>query len=100
PATPGIYTRSLPTLFRSQRDVLKLSQSAAFKREVLGRYVPLFASFVRDDAPEMGTGLSAYQEWLAAPLWGDEFEPGPRRFLLVIDRKSTRLNSSHVKISY
>lgn len=59
------------------RDTRALSQSAAFKREVLGRYVPLFASFVRDDpAPspsEAKTAASAAAEWLYQPIVGDEF---------------------------
>lgn len=59
------------------RDSLALSQSAAFKREVLGRYVPLFAGFVRDD-PSRAQGAggqppSAAVEWMYVPVWGDEF---------------------------
>jgi hypothetical protein len=61
-----------------EHDMLASSQSAAFKREVLGRYVPLFASFVRDDpvtAQERAEArLSATTKWLFVPAWGDEFD--------------------------
>lgn len=60
-----------------ERDTRALSQSAAFKREVLGRYVPLFASFVRDDpapAPRKDkSSTEAAAEWLYQPIIGDEF---------------------------
>lgn len=55
---------------------LELSRSPAFKREVLGRYVPLFASFVRDDPqPRSGVKLSPWQEWVRAPLWDPGIPP-------------------------
>jgi hypothetical protein len=61
-----------------ERDMLASSQSAAFKREVLGRYIPLFAGFVRDDpVPESDPSRptpSAAAEWLYTPVYGDEFD--------------------------
>jgi hypothetical protein len=58
-----------------EHDMLALSRSADFKREVLRRYVPLFASFVRDDpAPAREQPeTTAAVKWLFAPAWGDEF---------------------------
>src|SRR5207302_11178105 len=62
-------------------------------REPLGRRLPLSAAPTVDRAAAEGGG----------PVWG---EPGYRRATAgrrgkeTTDRKSTRLNSSHVKISY
>lgn len=57
-----------------ERDMRASSHSATFKREVLGRYVPLFASFVRDDpTPPPGRVSSPAEQWLSVPVWGDEF---------------------------
>ncbi len=64
---------------RFERDVLQQSRSPAFKREVLKRYVPLFASFVADEPEPAGPPIPAYRAWLFAPLWGDEFDHAPLR---------------------
>jgi hypothetical protein len=73
-----------PQWGRFERDQLALSRSAEFKREVLGRYVPLFASFVADDPPPPPRpAVPAYREWLFEPLWGDEFDGAPLRFEVV-----------------
>src|SRR5690606_41612820 len=38
--------------------------------------------------------------WFAVRKDGIDFLSGPKNYPLFLDRKSTRLNSSHVKISY
>jgi len=55
---------------------LELSRSPAFKREVLARYIPLFASFVRDDPPPTSrVKLTPWQAWVRAPLWDPGIPP-------------------------
>src|SRR5690554_7445128 len=46
--------------------------------------------------PRQNLGISAYH-WLKKDITRGVFRPGEK---LLIDRKSTRLNSSHVRISY
>jgi hypothetical protein len=73
-----------PTWLRFDRDRQALSQSAAFKREVIGRYIPLFASFVADDPPPpTRPPVSPVRAWLYEPLWGDEFDGAPVRLQIV-----------------
>jgi len=61
-----------------ERNMLASAQSATFKREVLARYVPLFAGFVRDDpAPVRDPSRpapSAAAAWLFTPAYGDELD--------------------------
>lgn len=48
-----------------------LTHSAAFKREVLGRYIPLFASFVREEKTTRTEtpAPSGLRSWLFRPVW-------------------------------
>jgi hypothetical protein len=59
-----------------ERDMLALTQSASFKREVMSRYLPLFASFMPADSPPSSrpTGPATLQDRLRAPLWSDELD--------------------------
>src|SRR5690606_41828529 len=76
-ATPEIYTLSYTTLFRSRRLGFKLA-----------------ALLVQVDL------LGAKLERLAALAKGHHFHAQHPAVKPAGDRKSTRLNSSHVKISY
>src|SRR5690606_41307292 len=80
PATTEIYTLSLTTLFRSHHLVHRLAPVAGVAPQVVQ---------VQHDAAVAGLGHGR-EEVAIAHLAS----------LGVQDRKSTRLNSSHVKISY
>ncbi len=65
-----------------EAEVRRLMMNPGFKREVLGRYVPLFASFVKAEAgggAAAGGGTGA-PLWLFKPLWVSEDE---RSYVLV-----------------
>src|SRR5690606_41147809 len=100
PPSPPIYPLSLPTLFRSRHrpELLAIRQTSAR------------TTAVPPGHPRLGTdpgrthGLTA-QPAAPAPPTRRGVPPPPlvtpfRRSCPQLDRKSTRLNSSHVKISY
>src|SRR5690606_41526667 len=87
----GIYTLSLTTLFRSTvAENLRLAGFQLPRDELNRRVARVFSYFPR---------LEERQGQL-----GDTLSGGEQQMLAVgralVDRKSTRLNSSHVKISY
>src|SRR3546814_2085666 len=75
-------------------EVLKQAQTLAL-RDVAGQHARLEAIQAQALLDELGTalGVDEYQraEWIAATQQADQ----ERQFLVVGDRKSTRLNSSH-----
>src|SRR5947209_15449842 len=85
------------TLFRSETEKIAALQRAAYERNrtIIGvEPIPLQADYAKI--------LSEYEVWLheeAGKLAGVLILE-PRAGDLLIDRKSTRLNSSHANISY
>jgi hypothetical protein len=77
PRTPELTARdeaydragvaALGTSAKDQAEFSRLIQDAAFKREVLGRYVPLLASFVRDEPGQSHT--TEKYPWLHKPVF-------------------------------
>jgi len=58
--------------------VVRLSASAAFKREVLGRYIPLFADWVRDDPAPSPMAMAEHaglHAWIFRPVGTIAGEP-------------------------
>lgn len=64
---------------RFEQELHALTRSAAFKRETLGRYIPLFATFVPDDPPAPTAPPSAAPpalvEFLLRPVWQRDDDP-------------------------
>src|SRR5690606_42125276 len=77
------------TLFRSPRSSSSSARSRRSDRHRIRRVAP-FSGGAAGDAPQ-----GAQEEREAGPAAG-----GRRQRVTTQDRKSTRLNSSHVKISY
>src|SRR5690606_39968804 len=81
--SPGLTLFPYTTLFRSPADSRSRSPVAAIGMEYL--------------TAKLSSEIHALPLFLRCPLPGARFaQPRPKRR----DRKSTRLNSSHVKISY
>src|SRR5690606_40703250 len=94
-ATTDLYTLSLHTLFRSgQKALVKFtSYDYAIYGGLEGEVVNISPNTVRDEVKPEIFYYRVYIETASDSLKN----AGGKRFP---DRKSTRLNSSHVKISY
>src|SRR5207302_2069752 len=86
------------TLFRSHRDYLRQLVALRLDPQLRARVNP--SDVVQEAQMEAVRRLEGYLAWPALPfrLWLRQLTYD--RLLMLRDRKSTRLNSSHVKISY
>src|SRR5207249_8927968 len=89
PLTPHIYTLSL-------HDALPISVCQRWP----GSHAYLFTGVTRGFDPGPGAGANAFIHGLAGDQFGKSVGIAGAADLHIRDRKSTRLNSSHVSISY
>src|SRR5690606_41314062 len=90
PATSEIYTLSL-------HDALPISTLISINLVVVTIVFTLAAKL----PPAVSAGLFLLTPlYFLTSLWGSARERASQHAMLIGDRKSTRLNSSHVKISY
>src|SRR5690606_42154552 len=93
-ATTDIYTLSLTTLFRSRRihsDIMKVDEFEQYDMVVANFFLNVFDEDMMVKVLEHLIRLGKAD---ARVVVGDNHSG------IGLDRKSTRLNSSHVKISY
>src|SRR5690606_42112516 len=92
------YLHPFPT--RRSSDLPPLASAAARLRTTVERLQGVKTSAAPGRLEAKAQGASAPASGEAATSWPHNFDRLPTLAPQAIDRKSTRLNSSHVKISY
>src|SRR5690606_41696116 len=96
------YPQPLPT--RRSSDLKGAAAGTLYGTEATNGVIQIFTKKGRSDsAPrwsaQITTGMQRYRENIQTKMWPKFTGPDGTRALDAKDRKSTRLNSSHVKIS-